>query len=167
VSEAFPSATHIISIFVGARSNTLLARLETLAVSFDLQRQNPNDSLRSVVTLVNSIPSASLVHFTLLLKRPYRDLIMRLNWAPLADAIQRLDREVSPGARKVVRVAILADHISGPYWFDILVSIADDVVPLVQTATQCIRPHADVEVIGGTDVTFGAVSPVPHFSLVL
>jgi hypothetical protein len=154
-------------VFVGSRSNTLLAGLQTLAVTLDLDRHDPNDSLRSFVTLVDSIPSASLVHFTLLLKRPYRHLIMRLNWAPLADAIQRLDYEVSPGARKVVRVAVLADMISGPYYMDIIVSIADEVVPLVQSATQCIRPHADVEVIGGTDVTFGAVSPVPHFALVL
>jgi hypothetical protein len=165
VSEAFPSPTGMIRKFTDARSNTFLAGLETLAVSCDLNGRDPNDSLRSFATLVDSIPSASLVHFTLLLKQPYRRFVVELNWAPLADAIQRLDREFSPGARKVVRIAILADMLSGPTG-NYGVSIADEVVPLVQSATECVRLHADVEVVSGTIVTFNAVSPVPHFPLV-
>jgi hypothetical protein len=123
--------------------------------------------MRSFVTLVDSIPSASLVHFTILFSYPSRTWLKELDWAPLANAIQRrLHWELSPGTRKVVRVAILANLLDEtPKWE--WQTRAVDLVPLVQSALQCVRRYADVEVVGGTGVTFLATSPVPHFPMVL
>jgi hypothetical protein len=163
VSEAFRAVTRKLRILLDARSNTFLAGLETLAVTLDLERHHPNDLLRFFVMLVNSIPSASIVQFILLLDIPHAHMDLQLDWLALADAIQRRHRGLLPGARKAVRVAIVASELSGPCYHEFRPSIADDLVPLVQSATQCIRPYADVEVVGGTDATFGAVSPVPHF----
>jgi hypothetical protein len=65
--------------------------------------------MRSFVTLVDSIPSASLVNSTTLFSYPSRTWLKELDWALFADAIQRrLHWELSLGIRKVVRVTILA-----------------------------------------------------------
>jgi hypothetical protein len=171
VSKMFAAATHIIIIFVEARSNTLLSGLETLAVSIDNKTESPVAILRAFGALVDSIPSASLARFTLLLRYPERSWLERLDWVPLADAIQRLHRELSPGTRKVVRVAILAHRLEleqGRNEMGHLTRVAE-LVPLVQSALQCMNEYSDVEVVGGLlrDFRdFHGVSPVPHFPMV-
>jgi hypothetical protein len=166
VSTAFPAATRIIISFVGARSNSLLSDLETLAVITHCMPESPSAIWRSIGALVDSIPSASFVRFTLLLKYPERSWLEQLDWLSFADALQRLHQELSPRTRKVVRVAILGFQL----WGTGRVTGAADLVPLVQSALQCIRGYADVEVVGGVLGDFRGpygVSPVPHFPMVV
>jgi hypothetical protein len=165
VSKAFAAATRIMIKFVEARSNTLLSGLETLAVSIYRKTESPGAILRSFGALVDSIPSVSLVRFTLLLRYPERSWLEQLDWMPLADALQRLHQELSPGTRKVVRVVILAHRLEGILGH---VTEAAELVPLVQSPLQCIREYADVEVVGGVLGDFrDGESPVPHFPMVV
>jgi hypothetical protein len=171
VSKASTAATRMIINFVEARSNTLLSGLETLAVGINRKPQNPGAILRSFGALIDSIPSASLVRFTLLLIYPERSWLEQLDWLPFADALQRLHQELSPGTRKVVRVAIVAYQLELEQGRDKMrhpTSRAAELVPLVQSALQCMKEYADVEVVGGLHRDFrepGGVLTVPHFPM--
>jgi hypothetical protein len=109
--------------------------------------------LRSFATLVDSIPSPSLIRLTILLEHPQREWLQRLDWAPLLGAVRRLHWELSPDTRKAVRVAIQGD------------SEEAGLVPLVQSALRPLQDIADVEVVFGTRSDFSTASPVPHFAM--
>jgi hypothetical protein len=160
VRKASTAATRMIINITEARSNTLLSGLETLALGINRKPQNPDAILRSFGALIDSIPSASLVRFTLLLIYPERSWLEQLDWLPFADALQRLHQELSPGTRKVVRVAIVA------YQPELEQGL--ELVPLVQSALQCMKEYADVEVVGGLHRDFRApygVLTLPHFPM--
>jgi hypothetical protein len=138
------------------RSNTLLAGLQTLAISIRcLSSRKYNTVLRSFAALVDSIPSASLVFLTLVFEYPKRAGLMDLDWSPVTDAVRRLHQDLSPRIRKRLRVAIVGDEQYA------------EAVCLIETVLRPVQVFADVDVFSGSHHDFATTSPVPHFSVVL